>query len=175
MIEWRIIPIFPEYEASSDGEIRRIGSDVVLRPAPNRKTAYLGVSLWRDGKGKTFLVNRLVCSAFHGAPPTVDHQAAHENGIRSDNRADNLSWKTRPENYEDQIRHGTCKRHGRIHSARLTPEQAIEIRNLRAAAPRSSGTGVRIRKGYAEEVAAGYGVTAAAVRQIWKGKTWWYL
>jgi hypothetical protein len=39
-------------------------------------------------------VHRLVAGAFHGPPPNPRAQAAHLNGIKTDNRWFNLAWVT---------------------------------------------------------------------------------
>ncbi|MBN9517401.1 HNH endonuclease [bacterium] len=38
-------------------------------------------------------VARLVCTAFHGPPPSPAFVAGHRNDILSDNRAENLYWR----------------------------------------------------------------------------------
>lgn len=56
------------------------------------KNGYKTVMLRSGGKQKMFGVHRLVCDAFHGAPPSAKHQVDHINGDRSDNRPANLEW-----------------------------------------------------------------------------------
>lgn len=43
-------------------------------------------------------VHRIVCSAFHGQPPTDSHVVDHIDTNRANNRPDNLRWVTRLEN-----------------------------------------------------------------------------
>lgn len=43
-------------------------------------------------------VHRIVCSAFHGAPPTNQHVVDHIDTNRANNRPENLRWITRLEN-----------------------------------------------------------------------------
>jgi hypothetical protein len=52
-------------------------------------------------------VNRLVCRAFHGEPPSPKHEAAHNDGNPSNNRRENLRWATHTENCADKKIHGT--------------------------------------------------------------------
>jgi hypothetical protein len=52
-------------------------------------------------------VHRLMCEAFHGPPPSDDAVVRHLNGIRTDNRPENLRWGTPAENTADMLRHGT--------------------------------------------------------------------
>lgn len=74
-----------------------------------------------DGKRRWRRVNRLVCEAFHGAPPSSRHEACHKDGDRSNNRSDNLYWGTPEKNYEDKEAHGTAYVPGRD-GPRLTDE-----------------------------------------------------
>ena len=43
-------------------------------------------------------IHRIVCTAFHGEPPTPQHVVDHINTNRQDNRPDNLRWVTKLEN-----------------------------------------------------------------------------
>lgn len=60
-------------------------------------------------KLKSVLVHKLVCEAFHGPRPTVNHQVRHLNGDGRDNRACNLAWGTAKENQQDSRIHGTMR------------------------------------------------------------------
>lgn len=170
MTFWHPIPSCPNYLASSDGEIRRIGSARPLRPT-REKSGHLRVSLWHDGIGRSEWVHRLVCEAFHGPAPFSKAHAAHANGVPSDNRPGNLSWKTATENAADKKLHGTENIGARNGGAVLGDEQIKEIRRKAAALPRSSG-GKRIKKGALAPMVAEYGVTAGCLRQIIYGQRW---
>ena len=125
--EWRPVVGFPHYAVSSLGRIRRVlpdaygrGSDQCLTPV-RHNGGYYQISLHNCGRQSVRLMHRLVCEAFHGPAPSKDHHAAHNDGCRTNNRADNLRWATASENNRDKIAHGTIVR-GDAHPSRRTPE-----------------------------------------------------
>lgn len=77
------------YEVSNLGNVRslRFGKVKVLKIRPN--SGYLLVDLRKDGKRKSLLVHRLVYTAFIG-PITPGMTVDHINGIKTDNRVENL-------------------------------------------------------------------------------------
>lgn len=117
---WKDIPGWDGfYQASSNGRIRSLDRYIdrscgrrmtvrgqVMSTQVNPK-GYLVIRLRKPGVATQCLVHRLVCSAFHGAPPTDKHQAAHNNGMKDDCSADNVRWATAIENCADRKAHGT--------------------------------------------------------------------
>lgn len=71
------------------------------------KAGYLKVDLKdMESRRTSWQVHRLVALAFHGAPQP-GQMVRHLNGVRTDNRLENLAWGTRSENAYDSVRHGT--------------------------------------------------------------------
>ena len=66
---------------------------------------YFRVRITKDGKRRKYAVHRLVCMAFHGLPKPGD-VTRHLNGVKTDNRPENLAWGTPQENEMDAIRLG---------------------------------------------------------------------
>lgn len=97
--EWRPIVGHPTYEVSSLGGVRRTKTGRKLRPV-ELSTRYLGVTLEDRIQ---YLVHRLVARAFIG-PPRNDQHANHKNGVRADNRAENLEWCSPSENVRHAFR-----------------------------------------------------------------------
>lgn len=73
----------------------------ILKNRPNLY-GYLRVSLClKNLKIKEVMVHRMVAMAFIGYPTNPEYQVNHKNGIKHDNRLENLEWVTPSEN----IRH----------------------------------------------------------------------
>src|SRR5262249_12949164 len=59
---------------------------------------------------------------------TPHHEVRHLNGIRTDNRPENLAWGTKSENMQDAVRHGTHLETRKTHCPEgheYTPENTI--------------------------------------------------
>lgn len=164
LVERRPWPRDSRYLIGDDGSILGPGSagcaPKLLRLMVNPRSGRLIFTL--SAVRKNFPVHVVVCETFHGPrPPGME--AAHTNGDKVDNRASNLSWKTRQENEADKVVHGTLRRGERVPTSKLT---ATEVREIRAAVARGeSGRGT----------AARYGVAPRTVRLIVEGKTWRHL
>lgn len=101
----------------------------ILKPQKHRNS-YLSVTLYNaDRKSKQFNIHRLVAEAFVDNPHSKK-EVNHINGIKTDNRAENLEWVTRSENAKHYISLGLFKpKFGESnHSSVLTQKQADEIR-----------------------------------------------
>lgn len=104
MKEWKEIKNFPDYLASSDGEIlskerkNRRGhrhKERILKPR-NDGYGYLKIYLTNDAGSFDVKLHRIIAETFIGDPGGLDIN--HKNGIKSDNRVDNLEIVTRREN-----------------------------------------------------------------------------
>jgi hypothetical protein len=88
--QWLQIRIFPNYEVSSQGRVRKFKRSRILKQTTNCQ-GYRTISLVNNGKSKPQRVHRLNCSAFklnpHGKP-YIDHI---DNNV-SNNYIDNLRW-----------------------------------------------------------------------------------
>lgn len=95
------------YEVSNFGNVmslnyRGTGKSKLLKPNKNKK-GYLHVSLCKNGKLKTFRVNRLVAETFIPNPDNLP-QVNHKDENKENNSVENLEWCTPKYN----CNYGTC-------------------------------------------------------------------
>lgn len=158
---WFLIPEFPSYSASSLGRIRRETAYRSTKAGhimtPRTINGYQTVTV----KGMRRYVHRLVCSAFNGRPTDEAPQAAHLNGDRLDNRAENLRWVSQLENEADKSAHGTRKQGSSVANSKLTEDQ---VRTLREA----FSTGIASKA----ELARTYNVHPSMVARIIARTAW---
>lgn len=174
---WKPIPDWEGlYEASSLGRVRsldrvcemlsshgtpmkRLHKGRVLSPGYARRTGYWIVILVEVKRKVTTPIHVAVAAAFHGPRPD-GLDVAHENGDKSDNRAKNLSYKTRKENLRDQLRHGTRLHGEKRWNATLTRDDVLEIVERRKGGER------------AIDLAGEFGVHQSQICHIMSGKSW---
>ena len=139
--KWKIIEEFPKYLVSNKGRIK-ILSTLEDKKVFVKDDGYIATTLV-NGKQSYKYVHRLVAEAFvknkHNKP-----QVNHINGIKGDNRAENLEWVTPAENIRHAIDTGLLKYKKKekeiknskyslgeeVNGSKLTPEEVIEIRVL---------------------------------------------
>jgi len=138
MEAWKPIPKYEAlYEVSNSGRVRRIASGGrakighILTATPDA-CGYLRLRLCRGAKDQQMhKVHRLVLAAFI-EPRGPEWTVNHKNGVRSDNRLDNLEYLSHAEN----VRYSALSysRPGELNSrAKLKEAQVRQIRTLYAA------------------------------------------
>lgn len=100
-----------KYEANANGQIRTLnykgskGRIEIFKPAYDAK-GYLRTAFVINGKAKTIKVHRIIAQTFVPNPLNKP-QVNHINGIKDDNRAENLEWVSNRENvvhaYENNL------------------------------------------------------------------------
>lgn len=117
------------YQVSNFGRVKSFWrGGRIIKPSFSN-CGYLCTCLCRDGKPKTCTIHRLVAAAFIPNPDGKP-QVNHINGIKSDNRVENLEWATASENQRHAYAIGLKSTpQGEEHpEAKLTNEQAVYIR-----------------------------------------------
>lgn len=170
--KWKIIEEFPKYLISNKGRIK-ILSTLEDKKVFVKDDGYITTTLG-NGKQNYRYVHRLVAEAFiknkHNKP-----QANHINGIKGDNRAENLEWVTPAENIRHAIDTGLLKykkkekeiktskysKGEEANGSKLTPEEVIEIRVL-----------WELREFKQVELAEKFGVDNSTINDIIRRKRW---
>jgi hypothetical protein len=162
MEEWRAVPKWEGYEASSLGRIRRLAC---VNPSGNRRLkerileanpvgGYCGVVIgWPK---RRMYVHRMVLLAFRGDPPAGQPHCRHLDGNKQNNRLSNLAWGSPHENALDREKHGTQAKP----SAKLNEFKVRCILALLAQAATQY------------KIASLFGLKQSSVNDIARGRTW---
>ena len=176
MTSWIDVPEYEGiYQVSDSGLVKRMSNP----PKPARKTVERIISGWFDKDGyrnvclskfgatRKYKVHRLIMSAFRGKCPD-GMEVNHKNGIRNDNRIDNLEYVTRQENELHAIR-VLGKKTIRLSGSKngksiLTESSVLEIVKL-------------LDEGLVDQkyIAQLYNVNPSVISKINTGKTWYNL
>lgn len=81
----------------SDGRRRHIIGGKIISYGSPKSNGYFMKCLQKNGDKKYVTIHRLVATAFIPNPERLE-QINHKNGIKTDNRAENLEWVSRREN-----------------------------------------------------------------------------
>ena len=170
--KWKIIEEFPRYLISNKGRIK-ILSTLEDKKLFVKDDGYVATTLG-NGKQSYKYVHRLVTETFvknkHNKP-----QVNHINGIKGDNRAENLEWVTPSENIrhaidtgllkykkkEEEIKKSKYSKGEKISSSKLSPEEVIEIRVL-----------WDFKEYKKVELAEIYGVNESTIRDVITRRQW---
>jgi hypothetical protein len=160
------------YEVSNLGRVKRLSKwtkvgnvakrfdkEKILKQGLHHK-GYFHVILSKNGKSKTITTHRLVLSNFVENIENK-HSINHINGIKTDNRLENLEWCTISENSIHSYKMGLQisikgEKHGR---SKLTKNQVIDIKyNLNSLTN--------------SEISKIYNLSKSYVWCLRRGKTW---
>ena len=160
---WLPVPGYEgSYEMDLFGSLRRVGRGLGVQSGRIKKPTrhpcgYVVYSLSLGDQSRSFLAHRLMAETWIGPIPD-GYEVNHKNGIKTDNRLENLEIVTRVENQRHAVRTG--------------------LRTSRPAAKIDARTVAKIRAAYVPRV-AGYrtvaaklGLSSSIVRGVIAGRTW---
>lgn len=170
---WKDVPGYEGiYQVTNNGRVRSLdryvdtknnskrfcgGKEIILKPNP---WGYLSIALYSHQKSYTTTVHVLVAITFIGPrPPKLE--VNHKNGIKTDNRVENLEYVTASENQLHAIRTGLVKRrfgsNGR--NVVLTEDKVKEILELKDILSQ-------------DKLAKKFNVSRGCITDIYYGFTW---
>jgi hypothetical protein len=121
---------------------------------------YMQIDLCKNGKIKRHLVHRLMAKTFIKNECNKE-QVNHINGIKNDNRLENLEWNTRSENQLHSIRLGLRTTVGEKNSqSKINSEQVLLILNDKRAY---------------KEIIKDYNVSISTISDIKRGYSWTHI
>lgn len=133
--------------------------EIIIKPLL-QKNGYYAVDLCKDSKVKKYTLHRLIALAFIENKENKP-QVNHINGIKTDNRVENLEWNTRSENQLHSIRIGLRTTVGEKNSqAKLNKEQVLEIFHS---------------KEMYKFIALKYNISISAISDIKRGYSWTHI
>jgi hypothetical protein len=164
--EWRpVVGWEGLYEISNLGVVRRASAGRltyagrILKPCAHN-AGYVMVGFSAGARKERVLVHRVVALAFLGPVPP-SQEVNHRNGLKTDNRLENLEYVSRARNLEHAREIGLYSVTGEANPmAVLTAEQALEVRRLHA-----SGLGYKC-------IGKLLGRPWGTIRNVVKRKTW---
>lgn len=153
------------YRVTRDGRViseisnwRGYGSRELRQVANSH--GYMRVRLGVGEDRKSYLVHKLVATAFLPPRPSAEHEVRHLDGDRTNNAAENLAWGTRAQNASDRDSHGRTARGVRNGAARLNYAKVAAIREL------------SLRGESQRTIAALMGCSQKSVWRVIHGETW---
>ena len=188
--EWRDIEGYEGlYQVSSLGQVTSIHNthNILHCKFHISNNGYLRVCLYKNGRQKNALVHRLVAIAFIPNPENK-REVNHKNGIKTDNRVENLEWATAKENMAHAYKNGLVDYQYRSPSLLKEGYERNRDRILKQQSERTKGEKnpqskrteemiIKIRQMYKEgmrfcEISRTLNIDRRQIASIIRGKLW---
>lgn len=155
------IPNYNGYFATKEGDIYSSKSGELKKMKTHTRKSYLRVGLSSHGKRRHKSVHRLVLETYQPIVDSCDLEVNHLNGVKDDNRLENLEWCTRSENATHAYALGLqCKKGENNGRAKM---DVYKVRDIRR----------RFEEGESvSDMAKEYGLHSCNIRRIVNRETW---
>lgn len=153
---WKNLYNFRNYQISNKGRVVKTET----RKLHVNAAGYNSLNLSQDRKQRKIAVHRAVWETFHGKRIPPEKMINHINGIKTDNRIENLELVTNRGNIEHYKSNLLTYRGERVNTAKLKESDVREIRDKY-----ENGVGVNF-------LAKSYGVSRHAISRVVSRKTW---
>ncbi len=152
----------PRFVNAKNNSQRMIKEKILKKSLSNCGYYHIIIRKPNNNKCCLKLIHRLVAKAFIPNPNNLP-EVNHKNGIKTDNRVENLEWCTSSQNQIHAIKNKLYETaHGENHCcAKLTEKEVAEIRNKYI--PRIYSTRMLAKE---------YGVNKQTIQSIISNKTW---
>lgn len=98
---WKPFPLNEKYLVSNLGKVKGRGGKLLSQcPAHG---GYLTLTLFKNGQKTTWTVQRIIMLTFDYRENYKELQVDHINGVRTDNRLENLRWIGQSENIQTKL------------------------------------------------------------------------
>ena len=145
--------------------VTRFHKGVVLAGALDKKNGYISIHLYKEGHDWSTRPHRLVAEAFLDKP-NIDGklEVNHINGIKTDNRAENLEWTNRLGNMKHASETGLVNKGEKSSNSKISRKKALAIIHELE----NSSDSIK-------QIAIKLNVSESTIHHIKKGGTWKHL
>ena len=135
-IKWSPIDDFPNYEVSTDGDVKNIKTGNILKLSSDGGS-YLKIDLFNDSGRKTINIHKLVSKAFlkdtginpDGTPMVGKHVINHKDHNRANNNVNNLEWCDVRYNVEYSVNKPViCLETNKIYKSTVEAERVLGLK-----------------------------------------------